>query len=67
MELKVREISGIFYNSNRYCELIVESGSTTIESGTLSIPERRDLAEHLQDIVDDLLYELPEETKPPTL
>ena len=59
MTITTREINGVHCpKEKRYIEIIVNHDGTRIDTGFLDYEERKKLAEHLKDIVDDLLYNL---------
>lgn len=62
--LKTREINGILVpKEKRYMEVTFECDNIKIDCGFLDYKERIELAEHLQGVVDDLLYDLEDETE----
>ena len=58
MKIIVREISGR-HLKQRYADVTVDHYGNKIELGVHSIQERKELAEHLKEVIDDLLWELP--------
>ena len=58
MKIIVREISGL-YSKQRYADVTVDHQGTKIELGVYSIQERKELADHLKEVIEDLLYKLP--------
>jgi hypothetical protein len=59
LKITTREINGVHApKEKRYIEVLFEDRNTTVDCGFLDHKERIDFAEHLKDVVDDLLYEM---------
>ena len=58
MKITVREISGR-RSKERYADVKVDHYGNIIELGIHTIKERKELADHLKEVIDDLLWELP--------
>jgi hypothetical protein len=59
MEIKTREINGVrCQKEKRYIEITFDHDGTSIDCGFLNYQERVELASHLSDVVEDLLYNL---------
>lgn len=57
MEIKTRELNGRRGpKEKRYIAVEVSDGGTTIDCGLLDYKERIELAKHLKDIVEELMY-----------
>ena len=61
MEIKTREINGVRCQiEKRYIEITFNHNGTIVDCGFLDHNERVDLASHLSEVVEDLLYNLKE-------
>ena len=58
MKIIIREISGR-HSKERYADVTVDHYGNKLELGVHSIGERKALADHLKEVIDDLLWELP--------
>ena len=58
MKIIVREISGR-HSKERYAEVTVDDFGNKLELGVHNIQERKELADHLKEVIEDLLWELP--------
>jgi hypothetical protein len=58
MKILVREISGR-QSKQRYAEVTVDYFGNKLDLGVHSIQERKELADHLKEVIEYLLWELP--------
>jgi len=66
MKIIVREISGR-QSKERYADVTVDHYGNKIELGVHSIQERKELADHLKEVIEDLLWELPNDPTTATM